>query len=76
VVYESWPTFSVLHYIFAGTLSHDYKSVNNVNHGYKGYVVTMKNVIKRQIAEETKDKNGKLSLNELNFMMIMMIMII
>jgi len=38
--------------------------------------VTMTNVIKRQIAEETKDKNGKLSLSELNFMMMMMMIII
>jgi len=39
-------------------------------------VVTMKNVIKRRIAEETKKKNGKLSLSELNFMMMMIIIII
>jgi len=36
----------------------------------------MKNVIKRQIAEEMKEKNGKLSLSELNFTMMMMMIII
>ena len=36
----------------------------------------MKDVIKCRIAEEMKEKNGKLSLSELNFMMMMMIIII
>jgi len=35
----------------------------------------MKNVIKSQIAEETKEKNGKLSLTKLIFMMMMIIII-
>jgi len=37
-------------------------------------VVMMKNIIKRQITEETIEKNGKLSLSELNFLMMMMMM--
>jgi len=36
----------------------------------------MKNVMKRRIAEETSEKNGRLSLSELKLMMMIIILIL